>query len=59
MQGCDLLQQLIKDMNGQLTKFTSLEHYEAVLAAHITPLIDSHFEGFDETSSSMLVVSMG
>lgn len=52
-----MLQQLVQDMNSQLTKFTSLEHYEAHLAGHITPLLDSRFEALDETSSTLLQVS--
>lgn len=54
-----MLQQLVQDMNSQLTKFTSLEHYEAHLAGHITPLLDSQFEALDETSTTMLQVSQG
>lgn len=55
-QGCRFLQQLVQDMNAQLTTFTSLEHYEAELAGSITPMIADKFEALDEGSADLLQV---
>lgn len=55
-QGCRFLQQLVQDMNAQLTTFTSLEHYEAELAGSITPMIAEKFEALDEDSGDILQV---
>lgn len=56
-QGCRFLQQLVQDMNAQLTTFTSLEHYEAELGENITPMIADKFEALDEDSADILQVS--
>ncbi|CAM9463601.1 unnamed protein product, partial [Hapterophycus canaliculatus] len=53
-QGCRFLQQLVQDMNAQLTTFTSLEHYEAELGGSITPMIADKFEALDEGSADLL-----
>ncbi|CAN0267067.1 unnamed protein product [Ectocarpus sp. 6 AP-2014] len=53
-QGCRFLQQLVQDMNTQLTKFTSLEHYEAELGGSITPMIADKFEALDDDSADLL-----
>ncbi|CAM9500083.1 unnamed protein product [Scytosiphon promiscuus] len=53
-QGCRFLQQLVQDMNAQLTSFTSLEHYEAELGGSITPMIADKFEALDEDSADLL-----
>lgn len=56
LQGCRFLQQLVQDMNAQLTTFTSLEHYEAELGGSITPMIADKFEALDEDSADLLQV---
>lgn len=56
-QGCRFLQQLVQDMNAQLTTFTCLEHYEAELGGSITPIIADKFEALDDDSADLLQVS--
>ncbi|CAM9515267.1 unnamed protein product [Laminaria digitata] len=53
-QGCRFLQQLVQDMNAQLTTFTSLEHYAAELGGSITPMIKDKFEALDDHSADLL-----
>ncbi|CAN0551787.1 unnamed protein product, partial [Ectocarpus sp. 8 AP-2014] len=55
-QGCRFLQQLVQDMNAQLTTFTSLEHYEVELGGSITPMIADKFEALDDDSADLLQV---
>lgn len=55
-QGCRFLQQLVQDMNAQLTTFTSLEHYAAELGGSITPMIKDKFEALDDNSADLLQV---
>lgn len=58
LQGCRFLQQLVQDMNAQLTTFTSLEHYEAELGGSITPMIADKFEALDDDSADLLQVGI-
>ncbi|KAM3575221.1 hypothetical protein VYU27_002807 [Nannochloropsis oceanica] len=55
-EGCRIIQELIRDMNRQLTSFTSTESYTQELERRIIPLIASTFESLDESAADALQV---
>ncbi len=53
-EGCRIIQELIRDMNRQLTSFTSAEAYTQELERRIIPMIASTFESLDEAAADAL-----
>lgn len=53
-EGCRIIQELIREMNKQLTSFTSMEVYSQELERRIIPLIASTFESLDEEAADRL-----
>ncbi|TFJ81062.1 hypothetical protein NSK_007705 [Nannochloropsis salina CCMP1776] len=53
-EGCRIIQDLIRDMNRQLTSFTSTETYTQELERRIIPMIASTFESLDEDAADAL-----
>ena len=53
-EGCRIIQELIRDMNRQLTSFTSPETYTQELERRIIPMIASTFESLEEEAADAL-----
>lgn len=53
-QGCAWIQQLIADLNANVTSFTSLEMWESEIAAQIIPMLHNKFSQLDEDSADHL-----
>ena len=52
--GCQIIVNLIQEMNTNLIHFTSFTNYESELERRIIPLIYSTFEALDEDSANLL-----
>lgn len=48
LEGCRVIQDLIRDLNKELVNFTSFAHYESELERKIIPMLTRTFESLDE-----------
>ncbi len=54
VEACAFLRALIRDVDSELTQFTSVSHYEDNVAQGILPAIDGKIDQMDETSADVL-----
>ena len=54
IEACAFLSTLVRDLDAEITNFTSLSHYEQNLMQNVIPTIDKKIEGMDETSADQL-----